>query len=538
MPKILVVDDVEANRYVMSKILTREGLEVATAENGTSALERASREPFDLILLDVNMPDMDGFEVCRRLKEDPKSEIIPVIIVSGTYQDIENRVHGIELGAIDYLTEPVNREELIARVKSVLRYKYYFDRSERDARRFRGLAEIGNLLFGSFTSLRLPPEIAAKIMEIFCADGTAILYRDRPGEPIRSALSGGILSDLFEGRDIEPEKAEGLLIRAFDKKSIITLSREEALIDPLLGRGLREKPPHNLLIAPLTYKQQSKGILLLARREATLQPEEHASLEVLTSRLTASFLNREAYEYLHRINDLTTLRNIKLQEEIATSHTHLSYTSHDLKTPLNAIMGYAAMLQAGMLDEKKKRTAVERIQANSKDLLQMIENMLNQSKEYQAERVEVDLEALIRSQAENQLIPLLFGKEVEIQKRIEPGLKMSAAEPSYIKHILSNLFSNAAKFTPFGSIRISAKRAKERGRDGVEIRVSDTGIGIDPERLPKIFERFNHEPGYEGSGLGLSIVHDIVHRMGGNIKVKSERGEGTQFTVWLPLQTS
>jgi signal transduction histidine kinase len=322
---------------------------------------------------------------------------------------------------------------------------------------------------------------------------------------------------------------------AFDKKSIMTVAREELLSDPSINEWFQETDFENLLIAPLIYREQSKGLLLLARREAGLTPEEQSPLEILTSRLTAAFLNREAYEYLHRLSDVTARRNIELQEELAQYNTKLSYTSHDLKTPLNAIMGYASLLQGGIMDDQKRGPAIDRILVNAKDLLRIIDRML-QSEEGKGEQVEVNLESLILNQIDNQLIPLLFGKEVEVAKEIEPGIQIFTNEPDLIKHILSNLFSNAAKFTSTGTVSISAKSVANDQRNGIELIVSDTGVGIDPKRLPHIFDPFNHEPGYEGSGLGLSIIRDIVSRMEGNIKVKSERGRGTEFWIWFPLK--
>ncbi|HZR46006.1 MAG TPA: ATP-binding protein, partial [Candidatus Manganitrophaceae bacterium] len=501
-----------------------------------SALERAKRERPDLILLDVNMPDMDGFEVCRRLKDNAETEVVPVLIVSATYQDLENRIHGIQLGAIDYLTEPVNKSELVARVRSHLRSKYYFDRSERDAKRFRDLAEIGNLLFGSLTSDRFSSEIAAKIMEIFNAEGIALLYRSRPGEEIQWSLAAGSLSKLSTASHEKERPLEGLLAQAFQINKSLSVSRDEALADPILKTWLDEMEVKHLLIAPLTYKQHGKGLLLLDRREATLLPEEQSPLEILTSRLTAAFLNREAYDYLHRLSDQTALRNIELQEELRENNNRLSYTSHDLKTPLNAIMGYASLLQSGTIDAEKRAPSVDRILVNARDLLRMIEKILQQAEESKGEPVEVDLTSVIQNQIENQLIPLLFGKEVDVVKEIEPGIKLTTADPDLIKHILSNLFSNAAKFTSAGTVSVSARRASHREREGIRMTVSDTGVGIAPDRLADIFKPFNHEPGYEGSGLGLSIVHEIVDRMGGNIRVKSERGAGAEFSIWLPFK--
>src|SRR3984885_5283230 len=125
---ILAVDDNDALRYSLSRTLQGGGYQVIEARNGSEALQLAEKVP-DLITLDVNLPDMDGFEVCRRLKTNPRTSHIPVLHISATVTDTENRVRGLET-ADGYLAEPVSREELLATVGSLLRLK----RAEREAR--------------------------------------------------------------------------------------------------------------------------------------------------------------------------------------------------------------------------------------------------------------------------------------------------------------------------------------------------------------------------------------------------------------------
>lgn len=247
----------------------------------------------------------------------------------------------------------------------------------------------------------------------------------------------------------------------------------------------------------------------------------------------ATFLSQEAYQYLQRMNDLTALQNIKLNDEILRHQIKLSYVSHDLKTPINAILGYAFLLK-DRLTGKEREEALERITVNSRDLLQMIEELLHDFQNSD-KRIEIDVESLIRTQIKSQLVPLLFGKEVEIKSEIEPGIKIFLSDPSPLNHILSNLFSNSAKFTERGTIQIISQKARDGTQDGMNMIISDSGIGIDAEQLPHIFELFNHEMGYEGSGVGLAIVQDIVKQIGGKIAVKSRRGVGTEFSIWLPL---
>lgn len=123
---LLVVDDNENNRDIVSRLLQREGYEVSTAENGAQALERIKTQPPDLVLLDVMMPVMDGIEACKRMKDDPDSRLIPVVIMTALGQ-VDDRVRGIQAGADDFLTKPVNRGELLARIQTSLRLKQTVD---------------------------------------------------------------------------------------------------------------------------------------------------------------------------------------------------------------------------------------------------------------------------------------------------------------------------------------------------------------------------------------------------------------------------
>src|SRR6266478_4563526 len=128
--KILVVDDDAANRELLQESLVAEGLEVVTAPDGRSSLEEFARLKPDLVLLDVNMPFLDGFEVCRRLKSNPETRLTPVVLVTGL-TGREDRVRGIKSGADGFLSKPVDQSELLARVRSLLKLKAHTDELER-----------------------------------------------------------------------------------------------------------------------------------------------------------------------------------------------------------------------------------------------------------------------------------------------------------------------------------------------------------------------------------------------------------------------
>lgn len=126
--KVLVVDDESQIRDLLKEFLTNEAYEVILASNGKEAIELAEREHPDVILLDVMMPEIDGIEVCKRLKEEPKTQFIPIIVITGY---VDNKIVAIEVGADDFVHKPVNLTELAFRVKSILRTRYLTDELER-----------------------------------------------------------------------------------------------------------------------------------------------------------------------------------------------------------------------------------------------------------------------------------------------------------------------------------------------------------------------------------------------------------------------
>lgn len=259
--------------------------------------------------------------------------------------------------------------------------------------------------------------------------------------------------------------------------------------------------------------------------------------KALDSAYVANATLADANAQLDRANRLTR-ETVRLKSEF------MSTMSHELRTPLNAIHGFCGIMLEGMggeIDDDAKHM-LQRIDANSTRLLGLINNVLDIAK-IEAGRMELVNAPIVLADMVNrwrqQTGVLAEQKRLQFETRIDPTMPPAViGDHERLSQIVINLLSNAFKFTHEGSITLEVKRADEMW----QIIVTDTGIGIPPHALNYIFEEFRQVDGsstrvYGGSGLGLSIVRNMLQMMNGNVKATSDLGKGSTFTVTLPLVT-
>lgn len=254
---------------------------------------------------------------------------------------------------------------------------------------------------------------------------------------------------------------------------------------------------------------------------------------------------KEAEDQIQKISKAAQQKNIALQEVNRARSRFFSFISHELKIPLNSVLGFAQLLSNGSygaLNPKQKK-AVTRLTTNAGEMVHLINNILDISRietgKMPTHRIETDLPELLKKISLS-FEPLLKEKELDFKIKISPGTpKRFSTDPEQLRSVITNLLSNAVKFTTKGKIRLIA--APLSGNRGIRLTVSDTGIGIRPEDLARIFEEFE-QSGFvrenpirytSGSGLGLSIVQKMVSLLGGTVQVESIFGKGSTFTVEL-----
>jgi PAS domain S-box-containing protein len=280
-------------------------------------------------------------------------------------------------------------------------------------------------------------------------------------------------------------------------------------------------------ISPLTYEGRIIGTLTViddvterVMREAELQ----AQIEARTRLLASEKLARGEAERANRLKD-----------------DFLATVSHELRNPLNAIMGWAHMLRLGKLTPPNAERAVETIYRNAKSQAQLVADLLDVSRiisgKLRLDVRTVDLIPIVNA-AIDSIRPAADAKAIRLQTILDPGAGPILGDADRLQQIVWNLLSNAVKFTPKGgTIKVKVQRVDAH----VEIVVSDSGVGISKEFLPYVFDRFRQADAsttriHGGLGLGLSIVHQLVDLHGGSVSVRSEgEGTGATFTISLPF---
>jgi signal transduction histidine kinase len=269
-----------------------------------------------------------------------------------------------------------------------------------------------------------------------------------------------------------------------------------------------------------------------------------AILKVIVNQASIAIENGRLYEQLQDHAGELEIANAQIAEVSRLKSEFLANMSHELRTPLNAILGFSELLRddlAGKISEKQRFDCLDNIHNSGRHLLSLINDILDLTK-IEAGRMDLVYEEFGVDSALREVLnvvrSLAMKKEIDISSTIEPQTALLIADKNKFKQILYNLLSNAIKFTPpDGAVEVRATAAG----DGLVVTVKDSGIGIPKEQQHKIFGAFyqvqsasNRE--YPGTGLGLALTKKLVEMHGGTIEFDSETGEGTTFTVEMPLK--
>lgn len=522
---VLVVDDNEMNRDLLQRRLQRQQYRVETAENGAVALEKMAALPVDIVLLDIMMPVLDGFQVLARMKAHSDWQDVPVIIISAA-DDMDSIVRGIELGAEDYLPKPYSAPILKARISACLEKKQLRDVEKAYLSDMATMQAIDRELNAS---LDLARAMALTL-------GWALRHAGA-----RAGLMGQVADGRFLVRSSSgyaPElSGSSLALSAAPLPAVRqALETRQVVYLPLTGPGLLAGARQQLAV-PIV-RQADVLALLLLEHDAALPPTPR--LRTFLSRLgdhaALAIANAQMYTAVQEANQAKT--------------EFVSVVSHELKTPMTSIKGYADLLLTGDFGPltDMQQQFLDTIRANVERMRRLVSDLTDISRiEAGHLRLTVapvpfaevldDVVRSARAQADE--------KGLELVLSVPDDLPPVLADRGRLEQILANLVSNAVKYTPASgrvAVQVELVTVDEaaRPRPALQVAVADTGLGIAPEAQATVFEKFTRADDPEaqkesGTGLGLSITKSLVELQNGRIWFESVFRAGTTFYVTLPV---
>jgi PAS domain S-box-containing protein len=538
---ILLIDDHPENLIALEAIL--EGLDqnLVKAYSGAEALRCLLHQDFAVILLDVQMPEMDGFETATLIRQRERSRNTPIIFLTAFGVNDTMVFKGYTLGAVDYLSKPIDSVILKSKVTVFVELFKKTLEVKRQATELKSMN----------SELR---ESEEKFRALSACSPIAIFLTDTQGKFTYTNPN----CQAFYNFKLDESWEEGW------GKCICLEDRDRVLAD--WSHSIR---------CEQTYSDEFR----ISRTDNTL-----CWVHVRTSVMFSD--NRQLLGYVGTIEDITErkqaeiVREQMIREQAARQEAEaanrmkdefLAIVSHELRTPLTSILGWSKQLLTRQLDPAITNRALETIERNAQSQAQLIEDILDVSKiirgKLQLQIEPVNLIDLIETLLET-VRPQADTKAIQLESIFDPQVQMICGDQQRLRQVIGNLLSNAIKFTSkAGRVEISLSMAignedKERGgqRDKgtifspppplspspppsiyAQISVTDTGIGINPEFIPYVFDRFRQADSsstrsYGGLGLGLTIARHLVELHNGKIYAHSEgEGKGATFTVQLPL---
>ncbi len=534
--KLLAVDDNPAKLLSLGAVLGEFGQEVLTAASGREALRLMLQHEFAVVLLDVHMPTMDGFETAALIRQRKASEHTPIIFVT-SYPDDTHAERGYRLGAVDYILAPVDPDGLKAKVsvfvelyRKSAQVRAQASALERRASRLQQLTEASlaiNSALSPGETLQVVADFARTILG--ARQAVAVAAPEEKWSDARRAVS------------IDPDaSAPGERVILRDGAALVSL------LSVLSGPAQRPRGPEpsrwddflvegrpgrdGWLAAPLTGRDgRPFGLLhVLDRADGDFGPDDASALTQLAQMSSIAIenaVNAEARE-ANRMKDefLTTL-------------------SHELRTPLAAIVGWTRLLRTGRLDAPRTVQALEVIERNVASQAKLIDDLLDVSRIITGKlRLSVRRGSLssVVAAAMDSMRPAADGKQIELrfENAVAAGEDEMVGDPDRLQQIFWNLISNSIKFTPaHGRVVIELRRSDA---PGYEVEVTDTGQGMSRDFLRHAFDRFRQADSsvtraHGGLGIGLAIARHLTELHGGSISAESAGpGLGSRFLIRLP----
>lgn len=525
---ILVLDDEVAICELCLRTLQKYGYSVATTTSSRQALEMLRQEPFDLLLLDIRMPELDGLEVMRRVREF--SPDLAIVVMTG-YASVEAAIEAVRQGASDFLQKPFRLDDLRLAVVKALG-KRDLSREQARSRALMRLVQVSEEMASLLEEdLLVQVALRAAMEETGAWRGSVMLHE--PGQEVLYVSGAvGLPPEVVPGYAVKlDEGVAGLVFQSGEALLVEDVRTAPCLAGLALPHHERYRNP-SFLSVPIRGSERILGVLNLSEKSGgtPFRPSDLEVAGLLCNQLAIALekvrLFAEIQESYRRLREVDRLKS-----------EFLNIAAHELRTPLSIILGYTMMLKDEL--QGPAQNYLEAVLDSANQLVRLVDDMTNlrylEAREVGLAAVPLRLQDLVPDIIKH-FRRLAQEKGQEFSCDLPANLPPVQADGEKVGVILSNLLSNAVTFTPPGG-RICVRA--EAQEDRVVVAVEDTGCGIPREEWERIFEPF-YQVGdslrreHGGMGLGLAISRELVRLHGGSIWVKSEVGRGSTFYFTLP----
>jgi PAS domain S-box-containing protein len=485
--KLLLVDDIEENLVALEALLRRDDAEILIAHSGNEALELILLHEFSLALIDVQMPEMDGFELAELMRGTQRSKYIPIIFVTAGAGDALRVFRGYESGAVDFLFKPIDPHMLRQKADTFIR----LDQQKKQ-------------LAAQYTRIQANEALLRAMMD---ATSALISVKD------------------VAGRYVTVNKQYGDLLAA--KPDTVAASSDFDFFPQPVAEALR------------------RNDALAISQGSSIQVEEKfdvgdASRTFLSNKVPLRNAQGQVWGVCSVATDITDIKRMEaeLEHAIQAREDVLAVVSHDIRNFLQAIRSGVQMLatRKDSLSEDVRNMIYERIKITVDLMTRMITDLMDMAN-IRVGRIAVSMRPEIISNLIREAVvvhePLAQDKGIKLVTRIEEATDIVECDRERVLQVLSNILGNAIKFSQGGRIEVNVARSG----DHLQISVSDSGPGIATEDLPHVFDAYwsGSDNRGRGTGLGLYITKRIMEAHGTKIWIESRLGAGTTVHFCLSL---
>jgi signal transduction histidine kinase/CheY-like chemotaxis protein len=534
MSRILVVDDEHDVVEALTHSLSRRGYEVESAMTGEEGIAKAKNSNFDVVLMDINLPGLNGIQSLEQIKK--VSPEIEAIMVTG-YGSIESATESLKKGAYDYVQKPVSSEKIVALIEKAI--------EKHQLTETVALYEISKAIFSTIEMQDLLKIIVDLAMKVLRSDDVSIMLFDEENK-LYIAFATGLKAEVV--RDTRLELGERIAGWVAESRQAVILI--DGLADDQRFKGVRGRVDiKSSMVIPLIKANKVLGILAINRLKIT---ENFSQTDLYKSNIFASLVslaldNASLYKDQRKLQEDLVVANRELKETNEKLKTHqqqlsqsaklaalgklVSDMAHEVNNPLMIISGSAQLCMMEGIPEAEVKNHLKIIFNECKKSKDIIQRLLKFSRPSRGILKEKDINSSIESIVS--IIEHQFGIEgVTIKRTYAPGLPLIMIDDEQLQEVFMNLLNNAKDaMSGGGEISVNTSVAGE----AIKIDFSDKGCGMPEEVIKHIFEPF-FTTKEKGNGLGLSVCYGIIKAHNGELVFDSKPGQGTTVSIFLPIK--